>query len=134
MKRIITLFLVTALLVLPLSVTASATTVDSVEAPSSTVEPRLNKTITVNLGSSWTDIHDEINWLNADLLVENSVTSGYDLKVRIVSRDHMNIIASEKTVSSGETTTFYGLSSGGYIIQAKSFDDVQREYTLRVSD
>lgn len=134
MKRIITLFLVTALLMLPLSVTASASTVDSPKDASSTVEPRLYKKVTVNLGNSWADIHNESNLFSADLLVENFATSGYDVMVRIVSRDHATVIASEKTIASGKSSTFYNLPSGGYIIQAKSYDDVSREYTLRLSD
>lgn len=125
MKRLIALLLVLLISVLSLSLTACAA-VDAVKDLKNESVPSQ----TLSLKDTWIDVWVEGNWQAADLTVTNYYTSAYDVKVRIVSIDYSEIIASEETIPSGYSATFSSVPSGNFIIQAKSADDVLREYTL----
>ena len=62
MKRFFTLFIVAILLIIPVSITACVATTNTVEAEE-TVQPRLNKKVTIALDNTWTDIPVENNLL-----------------------------------------------------------------------
>lgn len=133
MKKFLTLVIVVAMLIMPLSLPASASTVD-VTASETTVQPRLNKKVTLSLGNSWETIHKENNWFDANLTVTNNTTSVYNVDIRIVSTDEEEILKDSQTIESGRSKTFYGLKAGGYIIQGRATDGVDREYTLTLVD
>ncbi len=133
MKKFLTLVIVVAMFIMPLSLPASASTVD-ITASETAVQPRLKKDVTISLGNSWETIHKENNWIDADLTVSNYTTSVYDVDIRIVSTDQKKILKESRTIESGRSTTFYGLKSGGYIIQGRASDGVDREYTLSLED
>lgn len=130
MKRLIALLLVGLISVLPLSLTACTIT-DAVKELTAMDGPsEADRKRTLALDNIWTDVWVEGDWSEADLTVTNTVTSAYDVMVRIVSTDYSEVIASEKTIESGYSATFHPVPSGKFIIQAKSADDVTREYTL----
>lgn len=133
MKKLLAFFLAAVMIIVPMSISVSATTVDTTESESN-IQPRLNKSVTVQLGNAWTVIYQENNWLTADLTVTNSATSYYDVDIRIVSKDGTTILKDGKTIESGKSVTFSSIKSGGYIIEGKSADDVVHEYTLKLSD
>lgn len=133
MKKFLTLFVVLAMLVVPMSIPVSAATMDDAE-PEASVQPRLNTSVTVALGNTWTDIYLENNWFKATLTVFNHTTSIYDVDIRVVSTDHKSTLKSSQTIESGSSKTFYSIPSGGYIIQGKSTDGVPHEYTLSLED
>lgn len=133
MKKFLTLVIVVAMLIMPLSLPASASTVD-VTASEAAVQPRLYKKVTISLGNSWETIHTENNWLDANLTVTNHTTSVYDVDIRIIETDETTIMKDSQTIQSGKSKTFYSLKSGGYIIQGRATDGVDREYTLTLED
>lgn len=144
MKRLIALLLVVVLSVVPLSISVSAAEVDvtdenvvelDVTGPeTASVQPRLNGTRTLTLGNAWVDVKVENNWLDATLTVTNHTTSAYKADVRVVSTDYQQIIVAAKSIDAGSSASFGTIPHGGYIIQAKSSDDVEREYTLSFHD
>lgn len=133
MKKLLTLILCFALC-LSITLPASATTVDTNEKTTASVEPRLRKDVTATLGNAWATVWTESNWLEADLEVTNNNSSAYDVKVQIVDSNNSKIIKEAKTIAPGKTVTFYNIPSGGYIIQGMSADGVAREYTLHLED
>lgn len=96
MKKFLTLVIVVAMLIMPLSLPASASTVD-VTASEAAVQPRLYKKVTISLGNSWETIHTENNWLDANLTVTNHTTSVYDVDIRIIETDETTIMKDSQT-------------------------------------
>lgn len=133
MKKFLTLVIVVAMFIMPLSLPASASTVNITESETA-VQPRLNEEVTLTLGDIWVDVYTENNWLNADLTVSNHTTSAYDVDIRIVSKDHKKTLKGSQTIESGSSATFYNIPSGGYIIQGRATDGIGREYTLPLED
>lgn len=84
--------------------------------------------------NAWVDVKVENNWLAANLTVTNHTTSAHKADVRVVSTDYKTIIVATKTIDAGSSKSFGRIPSGGYIIQAKSSDNVEREYTLSFKD
>ena len=60
MKKFLTLVIVVAMFIMPLSLPASASTVD-ITASETAVQPKLKKNVTISLGNSWETIHKENN-------------------------------------------------------------------------
>lgn len=132
MKRIISLLLVAVLFVMPLNITASAAEVS--EAQSTSVQPRLNETITRSLGNAWTTFWDEDNLFIANLDVTNTGNSSYSVKIRIVSKKTGLVISDEKTLKPGEYAHFSGIPGGGYYIQGKTLDGNAHTYEFKLED
>ena len=133
MKKFLTLFVVLAMLIVSMSIPVSAATMEDAE-PEASVQPRLNTTVTVALGNTWTDIYVENNWFKDTLNVFNHTTSIYDVDIRIISTDHKSTLKGSQTIESGSSGTFYSIPSGGYIIQGKATDGIPHEYTLSLED
>jgi len=132
MKRFFSLFLAAVLFMAPLHITVSAAEIDATESVS--VQPRLNKTITISLANAWTTFHNESNWFIANLTITNTANSSYPLSVRVASAESGNVITAEVTLQPGESAHFSGLPGGGYYIQGKTTDGLAHTYEIHVED
>lgn len=141
MKKLISLCLAVIMIfgILPVSAFAAEATAPTgefgtYESAARNSQMRLSIKKTLALGNTWTDVKVESNLLDANLTVTNHTTSVYAVKVRIISKDYTTIIKDAKTINAGHSASFSKIPSGGYIIQARSGDDVEREYTLSCKD
>lgn len=134
MKRFIALLLVATLFVLPLSIPASAAEVDMTVAKTASVQPRLNETITLSLGSAWTAVKNESNWFVANLTVTNTANSSQTVMIRIVSTSSGEVISGPVSIEPGSSAHFSRIPGGGYIIQGKSPDEDAHTYEIKMED
>ena len=88
----------------------------------------------LHLGSSWVAAITGDTLFQTDVTVTNHESSGYDVLVRLTDGEAMLILQDAVTLAPGASHTFHDVPGGGYIIQAKSADDVPREFTLTYSD
>ena len=90
---------------------------------------RQNK-VTLTLGDDWVSVALENNTRAVSLHVANYTTSAYTAQVRVVSRDHAEVLAAAVTVEAGYSADLGPIPAGGYVLQARSADGVKRSYTL----
>lgn len=86
--------------------------------------------VTLTLGDNWVSVAVENNTRAASLHVSNYTTSAYTAQVRVVSRDHADILAAAKSIEAGYSADLGPIPAGGYVLQARSADGVKRSYTL----
>lgn len=85
--------------------------------------------LTRELGNAWTTVWESGRRSDPELTVTNRRSSAA-VKVRFVDLEQGVIVAEEQTILPGCSANFSGLPTRGYYVQAKSSDDLPREYTL----
>lgn len=121
-------FLLALLLIVSLTVFASRA------IRNTGIEDAADGNVTVQLASGWTTIQEGTLTQTADLAVNNSATSFYDVEVRILSGEESQLLQGSQIIHSGDWGTFTLVPAGRYTIQARSADGVVREYTLKLAD
>lgn len=85
--------------------------------------------LTRELGNAWTTIWESGRRSDPALTVTNHRSTA-PVRVRFVDLEQRVIIAEEQTILPGCSADFSSLPTHGYFVQARSSDDLPREYTL----
>lgn len=140
MKRFVSFFLATIMLVMSLSFTASAAEAEPIVMPKElsqeNVQPRLYIKDTFTLTTSWKTIVTDNNWLNEHIVVKNDADNPGIIEVRILDEDGM-IIIDTTPVELGHFASLGPISwlAGEYRIQVRTTDSNNNgKYSLEISD
>lgn len=140
MKRFVSFFLATIMLVTSLSFTASAAEVEPIVMPTElsqeNVQPRLYVKDTFTLTTSWETIVTDNNWLNEHIVVKNDADNPGTIKLRVLDEDGI-IIIQEREVELGDFISLGPISwlSGDYRLQACTTNSADNgNYSLEIND
>lgn len=98
----------------------------------SITEPRLNETVTKNLGSSYTFLTDDDAWLGVNLSVTNESKNPGSIDVKAVLGNASHTEHEVKNVSAGSKATLT-FGAGSYTVYAKASYG-SGNYTMKISD
>ena len=85
--------------------------------------------VSIELGNAWTTVWESGGRSDPALTVTNRPASA-PVMIRFVDAEHILIVDHGQTILPGGTAAFSNLPTDGYILQAKSANDLPREYTL----
>lgn len=128
MKKIVSFVLIAVILVMQLSIAASATELEAQIGHTEACEaaqPRLNVTVSANLNDTdWSTIVTDNNWLTETITISSDSANHGDVKVKVCYLDSGGDITTAKTLSPGKSVTLgpVAWNSGEYKIIAITTD------------
>lgn len=141
MKKIVSFVLVAVIFAMQLSVTASATELETqIEHTEvcESVQPRLNVTVGATLNNtSWSTIVTDNNWLTATITISSDSSNLGDIKVKVSYLDGGGDITTAKKLSPGGSVELgpVAWNSGKYKIVAITTDSNNNgHFTFKIKD